>query len=363
MASTKVSICQATLLDVVSINFAYHQCSRFVSFHSSNICWLCNMLLLIFIILPLANCALLQGNRQIPSQSCLASFLIENNISSPFNASENTLDEDCSSIHKKLGDLLEEIYADVEQNLNEKLSIKSEADCLMHSFRKNKFLEINIVLRKAYALSSLSEDEKEFSEISRKIFTYAIIECLISKTLLMELFDDFSVKVEVDAQELDCIVKYLQTTTEEEEPVQEESSTLTTNSIEISTETQDSQTTKEFTQKNAYLKTRPTTCIDELRQVQSRITNYKIHSLDDEENICISKQLTERDIVMIYELIVLQPLNKTSEAVNKRNETLLNLIIRLTWIIVECTNITSFTNIFNLTDFETILSWNFPEKT
>lgn len=165
------------------------------------------MKLLVLLILPLANCAMIP---HAPDEyhRCLVSYIRANGISSDFTDELNSkINENCEQYHKNIAVLLGEVYNGVEENLKSVFENQTEVQCLMETFRNYKYLEIGIVMHQAY-LTSPEPMEKAIAETadrSKVIFTIATMKCIMTNELLMEIMYDFTKKVNVNDDELECI--------------------------------------------------------------------------------------------------------------------------------------------------------------
>ena len=331
------------------------------------------MKFLILFLLPVINCAKIPETTRdsLEFHRCLASYINSNNISNAFINEDFDTGDECNFMHKNVDGLLVQVYNEVKQNLQSVLDNQTEVECLMDTFRLYKYLEINIVLYQALLTSPVPR-EKSVEEVaveSKLIFTIATMECIMTKEMLMEIINDFSAKVKVDGKELNCIQKHLEELNllDNEETstnfadnfidqVTEETST------ELSTELEDETTNENLSDPLLELKNRivkrsskefsPDTLTEKescsllLHNLRFQITNFNFPSLNDEQNRCMSTQLNEKVIDLLYKFIAIRGSENASEQSELMSETFKNVIIEYTYAIVECTDMFAlFTNI------------------
>lgn len=336
------------------------------------------MKFLILLALPLMHCGIIPDTDQDSSNfhQCLLSYIAANNISSDLSATRHNEErEDCSLLHEAIVETISAIYKDVEKNLNEILENKTEVDCLMESFRFNKFLEINIVLTAAH-LTTGANDEHRLEEVfskSKEIFTIATMKCVMSDQMLMEIFQDFSLKVHVSQEELECVKMHLRQSNEPEETTSFATDTFLTDTsdevtvesttvedlttfnpadIELGVETfvQGNQIFKLSSEASSVEESRSTLeeiCANRLKDVRARITNFQFPSMNDEQNLCMTKQVTENDVTAVYHFIALRNSSKTIQETNERNENLKSLLIGYIWNVIECFDVFGFTDMID----------------
>lgn len=329
------------------------------------------------------NCALIPNTLDDPSMfhQCLLSYMSSSNIHSELNEAQpnNESSANCDSLKQSISAMVDGVYDDVEKNLNDILENKTEVDCLMETFRINKFLEINIVLTAAHLTTGKNDDDslKEVFSKSKSIFTFATMKCIFSDQILMDIFEDFSSKVHVNQEELQCVKIHLtklkllkvEVTTilpDEEHKTPDtdydETTVASTREEESTTldPTEDGETQREiFVQSNQIFKLSseessaeepPRTPADDacdrnLFDLQARITNFKFPSMNDEQNQCMANQSNEIDVNAVYEFIVLRTSSTTQDEINERNEKLKDLIVGYIWKIIDCTDIFGFTGL------------------
>lgn len=142
---------------------------------------------------------------------CLVAYLETFNIITSFVQDEADLAKKCSGYHKSINATLTSVYNDLESNLHETLYNQSEVNCLIKSFKDNKFLEINIIMTSAFTTSeNFHRDQLAYVfEKSKRIFTIATVECLMTDNILMEMINDFSAKIKTNDDEFVCIENFL----------------------------------------------------------------------------------------------------------------------------------------------------------
>lgn len=169
-----------------------------------------SILLIFNCIFVLIDCAAIPASEsEREYHQCLVNFLESENVRTTF-AQDETLD--CSEYHKLIDETLTSIYKDVEENLYEALTNQTEIECLIESFKENKFLEINIILTSAFMTSAnFHRDQLNLVfEESQRIFIFGTIQCLMTENMLVEIFDDFARKVNVTDDEFVCVENHLQ---------------------------------------------------------------------------------------------------------------------------------------------------------
>lgn len=329
------------------------------------------------------HCAFIPNTLDDPSKfhQCLLSYMDSNNIHSELNAAQlnNQQSADCDSLQKAISEMVDGVYDDVEKNLNNILENKTEVDCLMETFRINKFLEINIVLTAAHLTTGKNDEDslKEVFSKSKTIFTIATMKCIFSDQILMDIFEDFSSKVQVNQEELQCVkihlmkLKLLKVEATTILPDEEHTTTDTDyDETTFTSTTEEEFTTLEpskddelqreiFVQSNQIFKMsseefsaeepRRTpaddSCDSHLLDLQARITNFKFPSMNDEQNQCMANRSSEVDVNAVYEFIVLRTSSTTNDEINERNEKMKNLIVGYIWKIIDCTDIFGFTGL------------------
>lgn len=144
-------------------------------------------------------------------QHCLIEYL--NSIGIIQFTSPSISDEyfqDCHDFHNKMNKTVRVMYNLIQQNLIESLDDKDEAICMVDVFRHTKFMEYNVIATAAVQLQPDGFRElKNLVQISKNIFTYATMKCLISKEMVSDLFVDLAHKINVDDEELSCILSYV----------------------------------------------------------------------------------------------------------------------------------------------------------
>jgi hypothetical protein len=96
----------------------------------------------------------------------------------------------------------------INSSLVMKLNDTNEANCLTNAFQQTHFLEYNIIATSAVQMDEDKEAKLDrILAITKNIFIYAAINCLITEDTLMELFRDFSHKINVNDDEFWCVLK------------------------------------------------------------------------------------------------------------------------------------------------------------
>lgn len=139
-------------------------------------------------------------------QHCLLDYLDEIGVISYTSAHDESHFQDCQKFHDELNATMTTMYKVLKFNLEDALESPAESECLMDIFQHTKFLEYNVIGTTAMQLEVDSYDQLErVLSISKGIFVYATVRCLISQQMLSEMFVDFSVKMTLTDSEYDCI--------------------------------------------------------------------------------------------------------------------------------------------------------------
>lgn len=349
-----------------------------------------NLNILLLFIFPSIRCATIPSTAQnFPAtNSCLVNFLNARNLSISSSDSQynDGRSDDCRNFNSDVTALLERTYKSVEKNFKNILSNQTETKCLMETFRSHKFLEINIVMTAAYLSSGEkgADNLRDVFERSRNIFTIAMVKCIMTDQTFIEIFDDFSNKLKVDKVEFECIKLIMVGNSDGEEEMTTtepawdatykknddviEVGTTTENVEEISTtnenieetfitdipSTVDDDSIKSLVYRNKISKVlsressmEPESnedCSLTITNVRARITNYEYSSLSKDENTCMAKKLSEKDINVIYEIIVTKDSVKTDD-IESKHHSLRKLISQTIWNLVECADIYGFVGI------------------
>lgn len=292
--------------------------------------------------------------------SCLVSYL------STIGLVEDSLKEGtfekCSEQRKNLNENFILMYNDLQKNLYEVLANNSEVECLVKSFKQNKFLEANIVMTSAI-LTAETFNRTQLNyvfEESKRIFTIAALECLINDQIVMEIFKDFSVKLNVGDDEFVCIEKYLKNFTISK-GINDEESEETTEKIKsgrsflevgkfkkIKLEKSSVESTsldEENKRSTEELKETLQSCDKTLETLNMKIMNFHFPSMNEIQNNCM--KLKFDDIFTVYKFIALNKFSANSKEIEIRNESLKKILLKTIWNIIECTDLLNLADIIN----------------
>lgn len=343
------------------------------------------ILIFLTIFLPLINCAIIPevDQNDYEYHQCLVSYLTKININVNFNASksENT-GIDCEKFHIEISGMINNFYDNVDNSIHEMLNNQTEADCLVNTFKAQKFLEIHVVLTAAYLSSNDNgvDHLEEVFEKSKMIFTIATMKCLMSDQMFMEIFHDFSAKLKVDDKEFECIRKKLSAeneinaTTENANQLQVSATVENKEDFDYyTTETgrtsgEETTTTELITNINKIFKLSSEefssiksevligqSCEHILSNVDLRVTTFNFASLSSDQNACMAKEVSEKDIENIYEFIVMNRTSQKNETA-ARNEKLRELLIGAIGAVIDCADIFGFNDVIDL-----LLPQTFPK--
>ncbi|CRL07968.1 CLUMA_CG021214, isoform A [Clunio marinus] len=319
-------------------------------------------------------------NDQRVVRFCIIKYLSDKNITLNLNSdSDNEIS--CIHQHKDIDRLLQNAYENVEKNLYNSIRNATEADCLINVFRTQKFFEKSILMTTVYLTPELVEEDKlrEVFDISRNIFTFAMTKCLLTDEIVMNIFEDLSVKIQVDVDELNCINKALDS----------QSSTISTNNSSVNDVNNEDQTTVKFddydeittikndgelssseieiqngkTSANNFIRKNPTLnikvvedskktedCNIHLLNLYLRTSSYKYPSLTNEENQCMKASFTENDLITIFKLISLKHsvVDSTTNSGEYQKKLLNELIVKTLWNLMECVDIFGFFDVISM---------------
>jgi hypothetical protein len=260
---------------------------------------------------------------------CLVEYLASHNITSDLKSTRDRSDiRGCEEQQIGIESMIEEVYVDVSRNLETMLPNSTEAECLSETFRAEKFFEISIVLSAA-TLTDIDKGPELQGVYNRckNIFLFAFMKCLMTEEIFVEIFNDFSVKMNVTDEEFKCIQRDLQLLegiVEGEEVTGNEikKASAVDNSVEVEAENQN--------------------CSKSLEKVGERIKAFEFPSLNLDQNKCMAEKTTADDVKSVFEFIVMKRASKTSGEVKARNEKLKGLVVGFVWNIIECTDIFGF---------------------
>lgn len=151
-------------------------------------------------------------NRIDNFQQCLIEYLssigiIQFTQNNHFDSQESH--ENCDNLNSYFNLTVQKIYNEIESNFEDALDEK-EATCMVEVFRYTKFVEYNVVATSAVQFQPNGLQElKNLRQISKNIFTYATMKCLITKEMVSDLFVDLANKINVSDEEFACIIEYV----------------------------------------------------------------------------------------------------------------------------------------------------------
>lgn len=342
----------------------------------------------------LVSCAIIPDTAQDPKEfhECLVNYLNIINISSSLNSSVlSDVSEECKKMQKAIEETINGVYDKVEENLYNVLDSQTEIECLMETWRKLKFFEVNIILTAAHLTMNGSLDEVYMK--SKSIFVSSAMKCIATKEMVFEIIEDLSTRLQVNDDEYNCIKWQLMADVRRKRSAIDE---LNANEIDVTTETAEDEafTTTDFstmtfvelttmtfqdetfdenndlsnfedeskaTEENIIEKENSSfefsnenetneaknneTCANHLQNIRSRIINYEISSLNLEENRCVSNKTSEDIVNTAFKFIASRRLNLTEAQTTERNEMMRNLIGTTVWNIIDCTDIFGFMDI------------------
>lgn len=143
---------------------------------------------------------------RINLQHCLLDYLDGIGVISYTSQHDESQFQDCRKYHNELNATMTTMYKVLKYNLEDALENPEETNCLMEVFETSNFLEYNVIGTTAMQLEEDSYDQLErVLSISKGIFVYATVRCLISPQMLNDLFIDFNEKMTLTDGEYDCI--------------------------------------------------------------------------------------------------------------------------------------------------------------
>ncbi|XP_070501572.1 uncharacterized protein [Chironomus tepperi] len=144
-------------------------------------------------------------------QHCLVTYLNTIGIIQ-FTNSQNEENSaiNCENFYIDLTSSIDNMYKLIRLNLFEALGDDGEAECMDEVFRYTKFMEYNVIATTAVQLQPNGFQElQNLLHISKNIFIYATMKCLISSDMIGELFQHFSTQIQVDDDQFACIVQHV----------------------------------------------------------------------------------------------------------------------------------------------------------
>lgn len=308
-------------------------------------------LILLVLVLGGLNCAILPEKLQSTFEfhECLVKYLEAQNISTEFVVARSTSEiAGCKQLQSDMEVMIEQILSDVNKNLVKSLTNETEVECLMDVFRTQKFFVINIVLSAAHMTNEAGAPQLvDVFNRSKNIFLFAAMKCLVSEQMLMEIFRDFSAKLNVTDDEFICIERKLAVNDEANDTTEEIESTTTDMDSEEVTSKYPEIDGNTILRLESSAELDSDDCDETLHKVESRISHFEFPSLDNIENRCMSEKVTKNDINSVLEFIVMRKTSTTEHDIIARNEKLRSLIAGHVWNIIECTDLFGFSSIID----------------
>jgi hypothetical protein len=281
---------------------------------------------------------------------CLVDYMKTQNISTESVSVRSSSEiSGCQKLHIKIQGLMDEILEDVTRNIEKVLTNQTEAECFVGVLRSRKFIE-HIIVLPAAQMTNQNEIPKLDGVYTRSknIFLLAAMKCLISEDTFMDIFLDFSAKMNVNEHEFDCIKRKLHPTDEIETTTASDKSSKET--MRKHSETEGNSILRNSLELSAESDMKVESCEEIYRRIEDKISHFEFPSLDKIENSCMSEKVNKNDIEAVLEFIIMKKMTKTPEEISESNEKMKSLITVYICNIIECTNILK-----GFTDFIDIL--------
>jgi len=215
----------------------------------------------------------------------------------------------------------------------------------MESFKYEKFFEINIVLSVAYLTNKNYEPIlNDVYDRSKKIFLFSVMKCFMSAEMVMEIFENLSLKLQVDETEFKCIQQTTQygsnendyTTTPEgiertmysNEVYEERTTSITIEEHQLMNDKSE----KRSMDSESTLKTPQKACDLVLGRLNKRIATFHYSSFSDEQKLCMFHKTTKNNLLSLYNFIITR---KSRQA----NGMLYDVIAFTVWNYIECEDV------------------------
>ncbi|KAG5666381.1 hypothetical protein PVAND_014410 [Polypedilum vanderplanki] len=112
----------------------------------------------------------------------------------------------CENFHDQLFSTISIMYKIMRAELEKAFEDPDEANCLIDVFQKTRFMEYNVIATAAVQFhSNAYKNLKDILDISKNIFIYSTVKCLISEDILFDIFRQLSSRLTVKEDELQCI--------------------------------------------------------------------------------------------------------------------------------------------------------------
>ena len=353
-------------------------------------------------VMSLASTAIIRENVDDNHHECLVDYL------SILGLAEGLRDanplQNCAEYHISLNETLLTVYDELEKNLYEVLANQSEVECLVQSFKDDKFLEINIVKTSAFITSKdFNQNQlKTVFDQSRNIFVIAAFKCLINDEVVMEIFTDFSLKMNAHDDEFVCVEKFLNDLNsfdgenevsalknneafEKSSGIDEADTDLRDveksnflDSFEVWTSTTADETTTDYFTvettvhdgefdnlrdleaaaseskntivkilKSDYSSESEESCNAILTALNLRIKEFQYPSMTLAQNKCMKSKFTAKDATAMYHFIALNKFSANANEVQNRNENLRSVLFHTISNIIECAEILKLSDIID----------------